>query len=195
MINNNIIPNNQMIISVEELKEMGFSLYKINRLVEKGLLRKLNKKFYENMTFKGEELEFYYIYGYVPQGVICLMSAAVYYDLTNYMPDVVDVAIQRKSRVSTLPDWSEIDIHYYTNERYSLGIETIADGKNLFHIYNVEKTVVDIIFYRDKVGIEEAKEVLVNYLRRRDRNLNQLIRYADKCKCGDIMRKYLEVLV
>ena len=43
MINNNIIPNNQMIISVEELKEMGFSLYKINRLVEKGLLRKLNK--------------------------------------------------------------------------------------------------------------------------------------------------------
>ena len=142
MINNNIMPNNQMIISVEELKEMGFSLYKINRLVEKGLLRKLNKKFYENMTFKGEELEF-----------------------------------------------------YYTNERYSLGIETIADGKNLFHIYNVEKTVVDIIFYRDKVGIEEAKEVLVNYLRRRDRNLNQLIRYADKCKCGDIMRKYLEVLV
>ena len=66
------------------------------------------------MTFKGEELEFYYIYGYVPQGVICLMSAAVYYDLTNYMPDVVDVAIQRKSRVSTLPDWPEIDIHYYT---------------------------------------------------------------------------------
>ena len=75
------------------------------------------------------------------------MSAAVYYDLTNYMPDVVDVAIQRKSRVSTLPDWPEIDIHYYTNERYSLGIETIADGKNLFHIYNVEKTVVDIILY------------------------------------------------
>ena len=45
------------------------------------------------------------------------------------------------------------------------------------------------------MGIDTAKEVLVNYLRRRDRNLNQLIRYADKCKCGEIMRTYLEVLI
>lgn len=191
----NVITKEQMIISIEELKEQGLTLYKINQLVEQGVLRKLNKKFYKNTDYQGEESDFYYAYAYVPAGVICLMSAAVYYNLTTYRPDSVDVAIERKARVSTLPDWPEVNLYYYTNDRFELGIETIADGKNQFRIYDIEKTVVDIVFYREKVGMEEMKEVLVNYLRRKDRNLNRLIRYAELMKCGDVMKNYLEVLV
>ena len=191
----NVVTKEQMIISIEELKEQGLTLYKINQLVEQGVLRKLNKKFYKNTDYQGEESDFYYAYAYVPAGVICLMSAAVYYNLTTYRPDSVDVAIERKARVSTLPDWPEVNLYYYTNDRFELGIETIADGKNQFRIYDIEKTVVDIVFYREKVGMEEMKEVLVNYLRRKDRNLNRLIRYAELMKCEKKKKNYLEVLV
>ena len=86
-------------------------------------------------------------------------------------------------------------MYYYTDKRFELGIETIADGKNHFRIYDIEKTIVDIVFYREKVGIEEMKEILINYLRRKDRNLNRLGRYAELMKCGGIMKNYLEVLV
>ncbi len=51
----NIVAKEQMIISIEELKEQGLTLYKINQLVEQGVLRKLNKKFYENTDYQGEE--------------------------------------------------------------------------------------------------------------------------------------------
>ena len=34
---------------------------------------------------------------------------------------------------------------------------------------------------------------MINYLKRSNRNLNQLIRYADQMKCGDIMRIYLDI--
>ena len=71
----------------------------------------------------------------------------------------------------------------------------VTEGKNCFRIYDIEKTVVDIVFYREKVGIEETKEVLTNYIRRKDRNLNRLILYAELMKCGDVMKQYLEVLV
>ena len=191
----NDISNDQMIISIEELKEKGLTLYKINQLVNQGVLKKLNKKFYENTGFQGEESDFYYAYAYVPAGVVCLLSAAVYYNLTTYRPDAVDVAIQRKSKVSTLPDWPEVNLYYYTDERFELGIEVIKEGKNLFRIYDIEKTVVDIVFYREKVGIEETKEILTNYLRRKNRNINRLVKYAELMKCGDIMKKYLEVLL
>ena len=60
---------------------------------------------------------------------------------------------------------------------------SVSDGKNQFRIYDIEKTVVDIIFYRDKVGIEETKEILVNYLERKERHLNRLVRYAETMKC------------
>ena len=189
------ISSEQMIYSGSELRESGISNYGISRLVDAGQLEKLNKKFYENTGFEGERSDFYYAYAFVPAGVVCLLSAAVYYGLSTYRPETIDVAIPRKSRVSTLPDWPTIQLHYYTDERFELGIEEVTDGRNRFRIYDIEKTVTDIVFYREKVGIEETKEVLTNYLRRKDRNINKLVRYAEQTKCGDTMKKYLEVLV
>lgn len=189
------ISNDQMIFSVQELKEKGFSYYKINQMVEQGILIKLNKRYYENVNFDGEESDFYYAYAFVPDGVVCLLSAAVYYNLSTYRPNAIDVAISRKAKVSTLPDWPELNVCYFTDDRFDVGIETIEEGKNKFRIYDIEKTVVDIVFYRERIGIEETKEVLTNYLHRSDRNLNRLIRYAEMLKCGDVMKKYLEVLV
>ena len=189
------ISNDQMIFSVQELKDKGFSHYKINQMVEQGILIKLNKKYYENVNFDGEGSDFYYAYAFVPGGVICLLSAAVYYHLSAYRPDAIDVAIPRKARVSTLPDWPELNICYFTEDRFDAGIVTVEDGNNRFRIYDIEKTVVDIVFYREKIGIEETREVLTTYLSRSDRNLNRLIRYAELLKCGDVMKRYLEVLV
>lgn len=195
MTNPTQISNDQMIFSVQELKNKGLSYYKINQLVNQGILIKLNKKYYENAHFEGESSDFYYAYAFVPDGVICLMSAAAYYNLSTYRPDAIDVAIPRKSKVSTLPDWPELNVCYFTDERYDIGIRTIENGNNRFHIYDIEKTVVDIVFYRERIGIAETKEVLTTYLRRNDRNMNSLIRYAEALKCGDVMKKYLEVLV
>ena len=189
------ISNDQMIFSVQELKDKGFSYYKINQMVDRGILIKLNKKYYENVNFDGEESDFYYVYAFVPNGVVCLRSAATYYNLSNYRPDIIDVAIPRKAKVSTLPDWPELNICYFTDERFYTGIETVEDGNNRFRIYDIEKTVVDIVFYREKIGIEETKEILTTYLHRSNRNLNKLIRYAQMLKCGDVMKMYLEVLV
>ena len=189
------VSNEQLIFSIQELKDKGLSYYKINQLVKQGILIKLNKKYYENTNFDGEESDFYYAYAYVPNGVICLLSAAVYYNLSTYRPDAIDIAIPRKARVSTLPEWPELKIYYFTDERFSVGAEIIEVGKNKFRIYDIEKTVVDIVFYREKMGVEETKEVLNNYLHRKDRNLNKLIRYAEMLKCEDTINKYLEVLV
>ena len=189
------VSNEQLIFSIQELKDKGLSYYKINQLVKQGVLIKLNKKYYENTNFDGEESDFYYAYAYVPNGVICLLSAAVHYNLSTHRPDAIDIAIPRKARVSTLPEWPELKIYYFTDERFSVGVEIIEVGKNKFRIYDVEKTVVDIVFYREKIGIEETKEVFSNYLHRKDRNLNKLIRYAEMLKCEDTINKYLEVLI
>lgn len=190
-----IFPADKMIFSTAELKKYGFTPYRIRQLVASGMLKKLNKKYYENTAYTGDETDFLYAYAYVPDGVICLMSAAVYYNLSTYIPDAVDIAIERKAKVSTLPDSPELNINYYTADRFHTGILDVQEGKNHFRIYDIEKTVVDIVYYREKIGIAETKEILVNYLRLNNRNLNQLIRYAEKLKCSEELKTYLEVLV
>ena len=123
------------------------------------------------------------------------MSAARYYELTNFLPDAVDVAIERKKKVNTLPEWPVIRLFYFDPSRMDLGVTEVRDGDNCFHIFDIEKTVADIIYYRNKIGIEETAEVLRNYLKRRDRQIDRLYAYAKRLRCEKIVRTYLEVLV
>ena len=182
-------------IQTKTLKDSGFSYFKINKLVEQNVLRKINNSTYENLLYKGEENDFHNTLAYIPKGVICLLAAARYYNLTNYLPSSIDVAIGRKDRVSTLPDWPDVTIHYFTDVRYSTGIITEEENGLEFRIYDIEKTVVDCVHYRNKVGIEETSEILKNYLKRKDRDLVKLHRLAEKLGCKKILGTYLEVLI
>jgi len=191
----NGLTENKKFITTAELKNMGYSYYKIGKLEKDGLIRRVNRSTYENLSYKGDENDFFSAEAFVPNGVICLMSAARYYELTNFLPDSVNVAIERKKKVVTLPDWPEIKIFYFDTARMDIGITKVREGENVFHIFDIEKTVVDIIYYRNKIGIEEASEVLKNYLKRKDRQIDRLYAYAKQLRCEKVVRTYLEVLL
>ncbi|MCQ2432806.1 MAG: hypothetical protein MJ175_09415 [Clostridia bacterium] len=190
-----LLPESRQFLSAAELIEMGYSYYYINKMVSQGLLVKINKSIYENMMFKGEISDFSYLSAIMPNAVVCLMSAAHFYNLTTYLPDAVDIAIENNMKITTLPEWPEYRVYYFSKERYENGIITANDGAVDFRIYDIEKTVVDILGYRKKMGIEITKEILHSYLGRKGRNLNKLHRYAKKLGVEPILRTYLEVLI
>lgn len=189
------LPKNIKYFTVRELLDLGFSYYKINKLVEYGYLIKQNKKLYENVSFIGDDSDFSTVAAYIPNGVFCMMTAARYYGLTTYLPDAIDIAIKRDKKVSKMPSWPKTNVWYFPKERFDRGIADVADGSSTIKMYDLEKTVVDILYYRNKIGIEETKQVLKNYLARNDRNLNKLHRYAEQLGCKSILGTYLEVLL
>lgn len=189
------LPADRHFLAVSDLLSAGFSYYKINKLVAEGKLIKLNNKMYENTAYSGEVSDFSVVSAYAPKGILCMMTAVRYYALTTYLPDSVDIAIERNMKISTMPEWPSINIWYFPEKRYNTGIVRIADAAGEYRIYDIEKTVIDILYYRNKVGIEETKEVLRNYLARPDRDLVRLRRYADTLGCKKILGTYLEVLL
>ena len=98
-------------------------------------------------------------------------------------------------KISTLPEWPRLHTWYFPEKRYETGLITEQDESGEYRIYNIEKTVADILYYRNKVGIEETREILKNYLARPDRNLVRLHRYANALGSGKILATYLEVLL
>ena len=189
------LDNGKKIYTRESLKSLGYERYAVDQMVKKGMLRKITGSTFENVNYDGTEKDFYYVPAIVSEGVVCMLSAAVYYNLSNYWPNSVDVAVKKDKKIATLPKYPPIDIYHFGKNRYELGIITINDGDNAFRIYDIEKTVVDIIYFRNKVGIEETKQILKNYLDRKDRNLNKLINYAKQLHCYKTLRTYLEVLI
>ena len=182
-------------VSRKQLYAVGLSPYKINKLVAEGKLSPINRNYFENSGYNGETNEFAIVSAYAPKGVVCLTSAAIYHGLSTSRPVQIDVAIPRGTRIPSSPEWPEMKYYLFTDERYSIGIETISDGTSHFMVYDVEKTVCDMIFYRNKLGFESAIEVLKNYIRRPDRNINKLMEYAEKLRCANILREYLEVMI
>ena len=178
-----------------ELRDKGLSYYKINCLVKAGRLRNINRSAYENLGFDGDENDFYTAQAYVPSGIICLMSAARYYDLTTFIPDAVDVAIDRGRKPMSLPDWPEVSIHYFAPLRMETGKIEVNESGGGFKIFDIEKTVTDIVYYRNKAGIEETSEVIRNYLKRKDRNIDKRYYYSKMLRCEKTLRSYLEVLL
>jgi predicted transcriptional regulator of viral defense system len=189
------ISEKKRLYTTAELIGMGATYYEINKLINEGELSQIDKSVYETVNYSGEESDFYYAKAYAPDGVICLMSAAVFYGISTDRPSEIDVAIPRGKKISRLPDWPELHVVTFTSNRYSTGIVEQVEGDNKYCIYDMEKTVVDILLNRNKVGIEETKEILMKYLGREDRNLNKLHEYAMKLRCEKMLRTYLEVLI
>ncbi|MCF7945155.1 MAG: type IV toxin-antitoxin system AbiEi family antitoxin domain-containing protein [Spirochaetia bacterium] len=131
----------------------------------------------------------------IPNGVICLGTALSYYGLITWDPPEIHVAIP-KSRKVKLPVYPPIRIYYFSGVFYSTGImnETIDSGETI-QIYDKEKTICDIIRYRNQIGIDIMKEALEEYLKRDDRSLNILHSYAKELRIRSILDKYLEVLL
>lgn len=188
------ISEKKRLYTTTELLSMGATYYEIEKMVNAGILYKLDKSVYETVKYSGEESDFYYAMAYAQRRSMsdeCCSSLRPFYLQTSE----VDIAIPRNHKVSTLPEWPPLHVVSFTGDRYSVGIVEQIEDDNKYNIYDIEKTIIDILFYRNKVGIEETKEILINYLGRSDRDLNKLHEYAQKLRCEKILRTYLEVLI
>lgn len=188
-------PNEKQFISSQELHEAGYSNYKIRQMVSAGDLIGVNRKWYENAHYTGEINDFYAVSAYVEQGVVCLISAAVYYDLSSERPNRIDISIPRNVRIPESPDWPAMKFYRMVEPRYSMGIVEVKEEGNSFRIYDKEKTVCDVIYHRNKMGFEPAIEVLKRYVQQPDRDINRLIAYAKRLQVETAIKRYLEVLL
>ena len=62
-------------------------------------------------------------------------------------------------------------------------------------VYDREKAVCDAIRHRNKVGVDIAAEVIKNYMKQKDRNLDKLLHYANMLKAEEQLQQYLSVLL
>ncbi|MDF1501234.1 MAG: type IV toxin-antitoxin system AbiEi family antitoxin domain-containing protein [Anaerolineales bacterium] len=130
----------------------------------------------------------------VPQGVICLISALDFHDLTAQIPHQIDLALPRGAE----PPWLEhppLRIFRFSPRSYLAGVETHQIDDVPIRVYGPEKTIADMFKYRNKLGLDLALEALQTYLNRGRPDLGQIHDYARIDRVANIMRPYLEALL
>ncbi len=130
----------------------------------------------------------------VTHGVVCLLSALRYHNLTTQVPIEIWLAVDRTARKPQV-DCPPLHIVRMSGKARTSGIEEhLIEGVPV-KIYNAAKTVVDCFKFRNKIGLDIALEALREFRRSRRRNSNDVQRFAEVCRVARVMRPYLEALV
>ncbi len=130
----------------------------------------------------------------IPGGIICLLSALSYYELTTFNPSVISMAICRGSREPKI-EYPPVEFYHFSKKQFEAGINKIKIKGHEIRIYNPEKTICDCFRYRNKLGLDIAKEGLSEYLKRKDRDLEKLLDYAEICRIKPLLQTWLNAMI
>jgi predicted transcriptional regulator of viral defense system len=130
----------------------------------------------------------------IPKGVICLISALHFHDITTQIPHEVSVAVSRGTEPPRL-EYPPIRLYWFSGAAFTAGTETHRIDHTLIRVYDVEKTLADCFKYRNKIGMDTVLEALTLYRDQRKPKPAKLVEYAKVCRVEKVIRPFLEALL
>jgi hypothetical protein len=135
--------------TAEEAERQGIPRHALAYLVKKGALEKVYPGAYRFLDYE-PEVEFQWenlvlIATSIPEGVICLISALCYYDLTDQVMREIWIAIPHESYSPKRPNTRIVRMR-----NIDLGKIRISLGEHSVKIFDRERCVIDAFRYLSK---------------------------------------------
>lgn len=184
-----LIESNNGIITTKIIDENKIHRQYLKNLVDEGYLIKVSRGLYVRPD---KDINEYYIMGeQYKTGIFSHNTALYFYDLTDRTPFELDMTFPSNVRISN----DMINSHYISKDKIEIGLtkKELEDGTTI-RLYNMERTICDIIRDRNKIDSQIFNTALKEYMKRNDKNLNLLYEYAKKFNILKILKMYLEVL-
>jgi predicted transcriptional regulator of viral defense system len=185
----------QGIVTARALREGGIAPTYLQRLTARGILRRVARGLYE--IADGADISAMHTLVEaclrVPSGVICLLSALRFHDLTTQAPREVWLAIDPKAHLPKVP-YPPLRIVRFGGGARTTGVEEhLVEGQTV-RVYSVAKTVADCFKYRNKIGLDVAIEALNDAWGGRRATADDLWQAAMVDRVANVMRPYLEAV-
>lgn len=161
-------------------------------MVEEGALEKISRGLYQLVDAPtASHPDLAAVAAKVPDGVICLISALAFHELTTQIPHEVYLAIDRNSEPPRI-DYPPVRTFRFSGPAFTAGIETHDIGPVIVRVYSREKTLADCFKFRNKIGLETCLEALRTYRQQRRFDSDAILRYAAVCHVSKVVRPYVE---
>ena len=126
-------------------------------------------------------------------GVICLVSALRFHELTTQQAADIWLAIPHKAHAPRM-DYPPLRIVRMSGEAMTDGIDVVNVSGTAVRVFSVAKTVADCFKFRNKIGLDVALEALREAWQSKRVNMDELWHYAEICRVTNVMRPYIESL-
>ena len=173
---------------VKELEKNNIHRQYLKILEERGEVIRVIKGLY---VAPDKDINEFFIMGErYKTGIFSHNTALYFYHLTDRTPMSLDMTFPSNVRVNN----DFLEPHYIKPELHSLGETTLKleDGTNI-KIYDLERTICDIVKYYDRLDKEICNKALIDYFSG-NYNEKNLFLYAKKMGIYEKLVKKVEVL-
>ncbi len=178
-----------------ELSDAGIHPETLARMLEDGTLNRVTRGLYRLAVAEvAASHGFAEVAKVVPKGVICLVSALQFHDLTDQMPRRVWLAIGSRARKPKI-DYPPTRVVRFGPRALSVGVQTHIIDRVSVPIFDPARSVVDCFRFRQYVGLDVALEGLHNVIRSGKAKPSQIVDYARDFRIWSVLRPYLEAVV
>ena len=183
-----------LVITNKEAEELGYTRHSLSELTKCGQLERLKPGLYQ---LKGKVIDDFVLISSNSNRIVFSHQTALYlHDLSDRPPNVFHISVPQGYNASHIKKrYEDLQVHYVKKDLYVLGKTEIKSPQgNLIPVYDIERTICDIIIERKKIDKQIFTEALKRYFKSPNKNLRRLIKYSRLFKIEDEIRKYMEVL-
>lgn len=184
--------------TVADLAELNLSrpaLYRVlATLLDEGRIVRVRRGVYQATETVDASDTWVQVMQRYPQGVLCLLSALAFHELTTQSPPVVWLALP-KSAWRKPEVYPPLRIVHFSGEAFTAGVESHHRPGGVVRVYSVAKTVADGFKFRNRIGLDVAIEALREGWQQRRFTLEELEAMARICRVQAVIRPYVEALM
>ncbi len=129
------------------------------------------------------------------QAVFSHETALFFHDLTDREPLKYTITVRTGYNPSRLQE-DGFQVYTVKKDLHETGITTMqTQFGHSVPVYDMERTICDLLRSRNNIEMQVFQDALKQYVRRKDKNLRTLMKYASMFHVEKILRPYLEVLL
>ena len=190
-----LIDTHHGLITRQQVIQAGLSPHLLTYWMKAGKLERLQPGVYRLIEHQGFDQDWLIeVMLRVPQGVLCLTSALAFHELSTFVPTEMHIAIPRAAHRPVFKS-PPVQLHRFSGEQYTHGIETHTVGQFELRVYSREKTLADLLRSRHVYGLALFLEGLKSYTSSKDFDTWKLAEAAQVCRVERLMREYVTVVL
>lgn len=182
------------VITNKEIEKLGYGRQSLAELTKKNKIERLRPGVYQ---VKGEVVDDFAFISSNSNRIVFSYNTALYlYNLSDRTPNTFHISVPQGYNASHIKRRNKnMVVHYIKKEWHEIGKTEIKSPQgNTLPVYDLERTICDIIIDREKIDKQIFLDAITRYFKLKNNNLRRLIQYSRIFKIEEEVRKYMEVL-
>lgn len=181
-------------LTPEIARKEGISKAEFYKYIHNNQLEQVGHGIYSTKDVWVDDL--YILFQRCKKAVFSHDEAFYYHGLTDREPLIHTMTIYSGYNAHRLIADGDCKVYTVKRELLDIGKIMVSDNcGNTIPMYDMERTICDLVRSRSGIEIQEFNSVLKKYVCRKDKDLNRLMEYAKAFRVQNIVRKYMEVLL